>query len=373
MEKLTDQRQGTLFFLGIILLASIPLISVLIISSTAKNITPNDEFFTNTLMGDPGVDIENFNLVINGEIENEVTYSLADFKALPSTTFIATLQCVEGPSSTAEFTGVLVSDLLDLAVIDETAHDVIFYGLDGYSSSLTVEEVYNGTILLAYEMNGEPLPPETGYPLRIVAPGHLGYKWVQWVYEIKVTTEDYHGYWESRGWADDATYDALSGWEMHAILFSIAFFLGAIAQGTGLKFSSGNSRMKKLPSFVTTKFHLGFSISYVLSITGIMIYWGVVTYRLRGDLLYTLHGKTALISVILHIIGGILGSQRLMNKKVHFNDGILERQQLLAKRKNRSRHFNFQLLGFILFCITLFLGYLLTRFDGAHLSYYLDF
>lgn len=356
MGKISDQCSGWQLFLGIFLLASIPLISVLIIAYGPEKITPNDEFFTNTITGDPGVDIENFTININGEVENQLSYSYDEFKTLPNTTFIATLQCVEGPSSTAEFTGVLVSDLLNLAIINATAHDIIFYGLDGYSSSLTIEEVYNSTVLLAYEMNGEPLPPETGYPLRIVAPGHLGYKWVQWVYEIKVSTEDYHGYWESGGWADDAQYDIVSGWEMHAILFSIAFFFGVLAQSTGLKFTMRDSKMKELPNFINSQFHLVISITYVLSIIGILIYWSVVTYSKRGDLFYTLHGWTALISVILHIIGGILGKRKSMNRK-----------------KNREKHFNVHLAGFLLFCLTILLGILRTSNFGASFSSYFNF
>ncbi|UYP46825.1 Protein-methionine-sulfoxide reductase catalytic subunit MsrP [Candidatus Lokiarchaeum ossiferum] len=356
MGKVSDQRKGIQLFLGLILIASIPLISVMIIAYRPEKITSNENFFTNTIKGDPGVDIANYSLIINGEIENQLNYSYDEFKALPNTTFIATLQCVEGPSSTAEFTGVLVSDLLDLAIINATAHDVIFYGLDGYSSSLTIEEVYNSTILLAYEMNGAPLPPETGYPLGIVAPGHLGYKWVQWVYEIKVTTEDYHGYWESRGWADDAQYDIVSGWEMHAILFSIAFFFGVLAQSTGLKFTARESRMKELPKFVNSQFHLVVSITYILSIIGILVYWSVVTYNRRGNLFYTLHGWTALLSVLFHIIGGILGRQRSMNRK-----------------KNREKHFNFHLVGFLLFCFTIFLGILRTTNYGVSFGSYFNF
>ncbi|MFW9990178.1 MAG: molybdopterin-dependent oxidoreductase [Candidatus Odinarchaeota archaeon] len=74
-----------------------------------------------------------------------------------------------------------------------------FYAADDYNSSLTIEEATENDVLLAYEMNSEVLPPEHRFPIRVVAPNQLGYKWVKWVVRIEIVNYDYKGYWESRG------------------------------------------------------------------------------------------------------------------------------------------------------------------------------
>ncbi|MCW4053290.1 MAG: molybdopterin-dependent oxidoreductase, partial [Candidatus Bathyarchaeota archaeon] len=74
-----------------------------------------------------------------------------------------------------------------------------------YSTSLPLEYIANNDILMAHKMNGIELPPERGFPFQLVAESKLGYKWIKWITEINLSdNEDYRGYWESRGYSNDA-------------------------------------------------------------------------------------------------------------------------------------------------------------------------
>ena len=102
--------------------------------------------------------------------------------------------------------GVLVKDLLNEAGIDQGTRVVIFYAYDGYSTSLPLDFIINNDILMAYKMNGLVLPPERGFPFQLVAESKYGYKWIKWITRIELSdNENYQGYWESRGFSNDAT------------------------------------------------------------------------------------------------------------------------------------------------------------------------
>ncbi|MFW9915327.1 MAG: molybdopterin-dependent oxidoreductase [Candidatus Thorarchaeota archaeon] len=175
-------------------------------------ITPNDEFFT-VAIDYWDIDPEEYRLIVKGEVNNPLNLSLAEIKALPVTSEIVRLTCIEytfGASDrtgVANWTGVKLSVILELAEIDlEKAVDVSFHtpdlSINGYSTSLTPEQAYWDDVILAYEMNEEPLPKEHGFPLRLVCPRMFGYKWIKWVTSIDVTPDDYRGFWEVRGYAD---------------------------------------------------------------------------------------------------------------------------------------------------------------------------
>ncbi|MFX0116956.1 MAG: molybdopterin-dependent oxidoreductase [Candidatus Hodarchaeota archaeon] len=185
-------------------------------------ITPNGEFFK-IAIDYFDIDPEEYRLVVGGEVHNPLSLSLADIKALPVTSEIVRLTCVDfmrdpsppkpseppAPELTgvANWTGVRLSTILELAEVDfRKTVDISFHTPDlsfwGYSTSLTTKEAYWDDVILAYEMNEEPLPKEHGYPLRLVCPRMFGYKWIKWVAYINATGFDYQGFWESRGYAD---------------------------------------------------------------------------------------------------------------------------------------------------------------------------
>jgi len=100
---------------------------------------------------------------------------------------------------------VLVKDLIEEAGIDPAAKVVKFFAYDGYSTSLPLEYIVDNDILMAHKMNGVVLPPERGFPFQLVAESKLGYKWIKWITEIELSDDaNYRGYWESRGFSNDA-------------------------------------------------------------------------------------------------------------------------------------------------------------------------
>lgn len=337
-------NRSVAYAIGLLALCCIPLLLIGVIGYSRSTITPNDQFFTIQIDEVPQLNASTWTLFVDGQVANSLNLTYEEFTALPNTTLIATLQCVEGISGTAEWRGVKVANILDLAQIDTNAFDVVFYSADGYSSSLTIEEASAADVLLAFEMNGEVLPIEHGFPTRVVAPGHFGYKWVKWVTHIEIVDYDYIGYWESRGWADNAQFSLTSHWSLHAILFSLTYLLGAIALITGLKFTRRTDAFSDLPAFITPKVHKGISIAYFASVVGVFIYWATLTILLRGALFYTFHGIIALIVIILHGIGGIIARKQRMTKPVI-----------------RKRHFDLHLYGFLLFTLTIITGFLLTQ------------
>ena len=104
--------------------------------------------------------------------------------------------------------GVLVRDLFDRAGVLPEAKTVIFRSVDGYSTSLFLDYLYDNDIILAHKVNGVALPPELGYPFQVVAEGKWGYKWSKWVHEIEVSDDVfYEGHWESQGFSNKADLD----------------------------------------------------------------------------------------------------------------------------------------------------------------------
>ena len=101
--------------------------------------------------------------------------------------------------------GIPLKEMLADADVKPEATVVIFYAYDGYSTSLPLEYIVDNNIMMAYEMNNVTLPPERGYPFQLVAESKWGYKWIKWITAIEVSdNEDYRGYWESRGYPNDA-------------------------------------------------------------------------------------------------------------------------------------------------------------------------
>jgi len=118
---------------------------------------------------------------------------------------VVTLHCVEGWNAKILWEGVLVRDLLDASIVDPAAKVVIFHAQDGYTTALPVSYFLEHDILLAYKMNGLILPSERGFPFELVAESKYGYKWIKWINQIELSAnEDYLGYWESRGFSNNA-------------------------------------------------------------------------------------------------------------------------------------------------------------------------
>ncbi|MFW9777849.1 MAG: molybdopterin-dependent oxidoreductase [Candidatus Heimdallarchaeota archaeon] len=181
------------------------------------HITPNDEFFKQAIdLFD--IDPDSYRLYVTGEVANPLSLSLEEIKSMPVTSETVRLTCVDykqgalSLTGVANWTGVRLSHILNLSEINyQAAKDIAFYTPDlspyGYTTSLALEEAFWGDVILAYEMNGEILPKEHGFPIRLVCPRFFGYKWIKWIAYINVTAFDYHGYWENRGYNDTPYVD----------------------------------------------------------------------------------------------------------------------------------------------------------------------
>ncbi len=314
-------NKGKALLIVTLIILSIPAIALLVISERQNRITPNDEFFTLSIGAVPVIDTSNWRLELSGLVENPVNLTYDNISSLPSKSITAKLKCVEGPSGTAVWKGVPLRTLLDQAILKPGAKEVIFYAADGYSSSLTLTEI-DSDVLLAYEMNGETLPADHGYPLRLVAPGKAGYKWVKWITRVEVVDYDYKGYWESRGWSDSADMALYEEWILHAGLLSTVFIVGGLAAVSGLKFSKNTRIWSELPDYINRRFHRYASRIYLALFISIFIYWIATTWYQRGSIFYTIHGKFALTVVILHLAGAVLSLpwffKREGVKKFHF-------------------------------------------------------
>ncbi|MFX1574073.1 MAG: molybdopterin-dependent oxidoreductase [Promethearchaeota archaeon] len=331
-------------YIGILILLSLPLLGLTGIIVSRSIVTPNDDFFEVTKGEVPEINSNTWRLSIEGLVNNSLTFTYTNLTSQPSKEVLATLQCVDGPFGTAKWKGVPIKNLLDLAQVKNGAVDVVFYAADDYSSSLTIEEANMDNVLLAYEMNGEPLPVEQGFPVRVVAPNQLGYKWVKWVVRIEIVNYDYLGYWESRGWSDDASYTATSDWVIHTLLLASSFLFGGIALISGLKDSPVTEFFHDLPKFVNKKFHIAFSICYVLTFISSFLFWVTYTIINRGAVFYTVHGITALISIVLLIPGVITGFKKSRRRDF----------------KKRTWHYKWNLYSFYFYIITIILGFLLV-------------
>ena len=136
----------------------------------------------------PEVDIEQYRLVIEGLVETPLSLTYEEILAYPAVTEVVLLICPGYFADNAEWTGVPVTVLLEEAGIKPEAKMVVFQDIaGGYRKQLLLEDVMdNDSIFLAHSVDGQTLPAEHGYPLRLVAKGEYGSYWVKWVGVIEV-------------------------------------------------------------------------------------------------------------------------------------------------------------------------------------------
>ncbi len=168
----------------------------------------------------PLVDPHEWRLHIDGCLEQPVTMDLDELRALPERTVRVTMECAGNgraryeprPVSqpwlveavgTADWTGVPLADLLHLVRVRPEAVDVVFTGADhgvergveqDYQRALSLDDALAGDVLVAYAMNGHPLPPQHGFPVRLVVPGWYGMAHVKWLTSIELLDHEFDGF-----------------------------------------------------------------------------------------------------------------------------------------------------------------------------------
>ncbi len=174
----------------------------------------------------PFVDVQTWSLAVGGHVQNTLRLSLDEIKSRPATTIAVTLECAGNgrarlsprPMSqpwlseavgTAEWTGTPLGPILVDAGIRDGAQEAVFTGLDRgvqggvdqlYERSLPIAEAQRPEVMLAYAINGQPLPPQHGFPMRLIVPGWYGMTHVKWLRSITVTEAPFSGYQQARAY-----------------------------------------------------------------------------------------------------------------------------------------------------------------------------
>jgi DMSO/TMAO reductase YedYZ molybdopterin-dependent catalytic subunit len=169
-----------------------------------KRLDPFDRKYDNSIKGPQHVDRKQYRLEVTGLVQTPQSLTYEEVLALPPVKRAVTLHCVEGWDEHLLFEGVRLADVLALAKPKEGVRTVIFYAADGYSSSLTYDDVTRLDLMLAAKINGKVLDAKRGFPFQVVAESKLGYKWVKWVTKIELSKDPYKGFWEQRGYDNEA-------------------------------------------------------------------------------------------------------------------------------------------------------------------------
>jgi DMSO/TMAO reductase YedYZ molybdopterin-dependent catalytic subunit len=185
-------------------------------------LTPNDAFFVRYHLAQvpTSIDPDKFTVEVKGKVNSSLKLSLADLKKFEPVEIVAVNQCSgngrgfsaprvaggqlgNGAMGNARWKGARLKDILAKAGVAAGAKQVTFNGLDtppvekipDFIKALDIDHALDDDTLLAYEMNGQPLPMLNGFPLRLIVPGHYGTYWVKHLNEINVVDEEFNGYW----------------------------------------------------------------------------------------------------------------------------------------------------------------------------------
>lgn len=181
------------------------------LGGASPEVTPVQNFYlVSKNFSDPVVAAQGWSLSVGGLVDHPLKLSLSDLRGLPSVTQYVTLECISndvgGPlMSTGSFVGVSLRDLLATASPQANGTWAAFKARDGYAESLPISLIQGAPeILVAYALDGSPLPDSHGFPARMLIPGHYGMKGPKWLDSIEVVNHESGGYWEQQGWDHNA-------------------------------------------------------------------------------------------------------------------------------------------------------------------------
>ena len=199
-----------------------------------NNIVPNDLFYIRNHWKEvPDIDVASYRLAVDGEVERPISLTFDEIKQLPQKRFQVTFECCgnspvpeywakstrtssvmeqikgHGIMGNAEWAGASLADVLELAGVKSSAVEVMFEGADHgpdeivgdpaevtYERAIPIAKATHADTLLAYEMNGDPLPPPHGFPLRLLVPGWYGMTSIKWLMGIHVLDHEFQGFYQ---------------------------------------------------------------------------------------------------------------------------------------------------------------------------------
>jgi DMSO/TMAO reductase YedYZ molybdopterin-dependent catalytic subunit len=194
------------------------------LSGFSDYITPVEHFFVRTHVYTPRVSTNEWRLVVEGAVATPLTLTMDDVRRLPAVEIVSVLECAgngrgfyepsvpglqwaNGAVGNGRWRGVRLADVLKQAGIKASAKVILFGGADvpigtmpDFQRSVPVAKALDADTLLAYEMNGEMLPVQHGFPLRVVAPGWAGDCWIKWLTSISVLDKEHDGFWMARAY-----------------------------------------------------------------------------------------------------------------------------------------------------------------------------
>jgi len=155
----------------------------------------------------PDVDVATWTLSITGEVEEPLSLSYEEVRALPATDVTTDIHCVTRWSRfDAQFRGVHWRELANLCRPKPTARFAVAHAEHGFTSNVPLAALEDENALIVYEADGEPLTPEHGYPVRLFIPTKYFWKSAKWLTGIELSSIDKPGFWERYGYHNDADY-----------------------------------------------------------------------------------------------------------------------------------------------------------------------
>lgn len=221
------------------------------VAGLSKFVSPNDEFYRiDTALRVPRPDPGQHTVRVTGMVARELTIPFRrlldqDMVALPMSLMCVSNEVGGDLVDAAVWQGVLLRDVLDEAGVADDATQVVGRSVDGYTCGFPVEAAYDRPTLIAVGMNGEPLPAEHGFPVRLVTPGLYGYVGAtKWLAEIELTRfDEFTQYWANRGWAERGPVKISSRIEVPAPSTTVAAGTVAVA-GTAWAPTRGVGRVE---------------------------------------------------------------------------------------------------------------------------------
>jgi DMSO/TMAO reductase YedYZ molybdopterin-dependent catalytic subunit len=184
---------------------------ILAAPGTRPELTSTPDFYRIDINTEvPTTDINKWKLDIKGLVDNPVSLAIDQIRNRPSISQAITLSCISNPVggdliSTGVWTGVPLKSILNELGVKQGAKYIYMTSFDGFYETLSLQEAMDERVMLVYDMNGEPLPANHGFPLRIYIPNHYGMKQPKWISSLELTDTDQSGYWVDRGWSKQAT------------------------------------------------------------------------------------------------------------------------------------------------------------------------